>query len=209
MRFYPEKRKKTQETTGFRVKYIVFYRILDTNIVNRLKKGEESAFRELVETYRQMVFRVCLGVLQNAADADDVTQEVFIEVFRSVQKFHSRSKISTWLYRIALNKSLNHLRDNRKHKRSLQLDSQIMEEVPPAPVRDNPLEVLQEKEKRKILKKAVNALPERQKKAFVLSKYEDLPNKEIAEIMKISVSSVESLLFRAKQNLQKNILAEF
>ncbi len=156
-----------------------------------------------------MVFRVCLGVLQNAADADDVTQEVFIEVFRSVQKFHSRSKISTWLYRIALNKSLNHLRDNRKHKRSLQLDSQIMEEVPPAPVRDNPLEVLQEKEKRKILKKAVNALPERQKKAFVLSKYEDLPNKEIAEIMKISVSSVESLLFRAKQNLQKNILAEF
>jgi RNA polymerase sigma-70 factor (ECF subfamily) len=206
LRFYPKK-KKTQETAGFRVKYIVFYRILDTTVVERLKKGEESAFRELVETYQHMVFRVCMGVLHNSSDADDVTQEVFIEVFRSVQKFRSHAKISTWLYRIALNKSLNYMRDNRQHKRALQADGAGMEALSLHASERTPLEVLQEKEKKEALEKAVDALPERQKKAFVLSKYEDLSNKEIARVMKLSVSSVESLLFRAKQNLQKSLLA--
>ncbi|HHV40798.1 MAG: sigma-70 family RNA polymerase sigma factor [Bacteroidales bacterium] len=178
---------------------------MDTNIVERLKKREESAFKELVDTYGDMVFRVCMGVLHNAADADDVTQEVFIEVYRSIQKFQSKSKLSTWLYRIALNKSLNHLRDNRRHKRALLPDKEQMEQWNVSATDADPLEVLHNQEKRQVLQKAIDALPQRQKKAFVLSQYEDLSYKEIADVMETSVSSVESLLFRARQNLQKEL----
>ncbi len=198
--------KLAQEKAGSCVKYIVFYRILDTNIVERLKKREESAFKELVDTYGDMVFRVCMGVLHNAADADDVTQEVFIEVYRSVQKFQSKSKLSTWLYRITLNKSLNHLRDNRRHKRALLPDKEQMEQWNVSATDADPLEVLHNQERRQTLQKAIDGLPERQKKAFVLSQYEDLSYKEIADVMETSVSSVESLLFRARQNLQKELL---
>ncbi len=178
---------------------------MDTNITDRLIQGDENAFRELVEEYRQMVFRTCMGVLHNSGDADDVTQEVFIEVFRSMGKFRADAKISTWLYRIALNKSLNFIRDNRKH-RALSLSGAPPNDALAAHGTDGPEEVLQNKEKKKILEQAIDSLPAKQKKAFVLSKYDDLSYKEIAEVMKLSVSSVESLLFRARQNLQKKLL---
>jgi RNA polymerase sigma-70 factor, ECF subfamily len=178
---------------------------LDINLTDRLKNRDEKAFRELVEEYGQLVFRTCMGILHDREDADDVAQEVFIEVFRSVDKFRSDARISTWLYRIALNKSLNYLRDNRRHKGSL-LSRDASAVASAAVTGGNPLEVLQDKEKMKILEQALDALPEKQKKAFVLSKYEDLSYKQISEVMKLSVSSVESLIFRAKQNLQKNLL---
>lgn len=181
-----------------------FLQTLDTNIIDRLKKGEEAAFRELIEAYGQLVFRTCMGILHDRQDADDVTQEVFIEVFRSIDRFRSDAKISTWLYRIALNKSLNYLRDNRRHKNSLLIrDTVVVSSVPVSG--ESPLETLQEKERKKILEQALDSLPERQKTAFVLSKYEDLSYKQIGEVMKLSVSSVESLIFRAKKNLQKKL----
>lgn len=152
-----------------------------------------------------MVFRTCMGVLHDSGDADDVTQEVFIEVFRSMGKFRADAKISTWLYRIALNKSLNFIRDNRKHG-ALSLSGTPPNDALAAHRTDGPEEVLQNKEKKKILEQAIDSLPAKQKKAFVLSKYDDLSYKEIAEVMKLSVSSVESLLFRARQNLQKKLL---
>jgi len=178
---------------------------LDTNITDRLLKGDENAFRELVEQYQQMVFRTCMGVLHDPADADDVTQEVFIEVLRSIRKFRADAKISTWLYRIALNKSLNYIRDNKKH-RAVSLSGNPQHEGFTGDDFEGPAEILQNKEKREILEQAIESLPDKQKKAFVLSKYDDLSYKEISEVMKLSVSSVESLLFRAKQNLQKKLL---
>ena len=178
---------------------------MDTNTIDRLLQGDENAFRELVEKYRQMVFRTCMGVLHDTGDADDVTQEVFIEVFRSIGKFRADAKMSTWLYRIALNKSLNYIRDNRKHRTvSLSGTPQNNDLTGHGP--EGPEEILQNQEKKKILEQAIDSLPAKQKKAFVLSKYDDLSYKEISEIMKLSVSSVESLLFRAKQNLQKKLL---
>ncbi len=197
---------KAQVFSDCRVKYIVFYRTLDTNLTDRLKKRDEQAFRELVDTYGQLVFRTCMGILHDREDADDVAQEVFIEVFRSIDRFRSGAKISTWLYRIAINKSLNYLRDNRRHTESLVPREASVAAISAAVTGDSPLETLQEKEKKKILEQALNALPEKQKIAFVLSKYEDLSYKQISEVMKLSVSSVESLIFRAKQNLQKKLL---
>jgi len=178
---------------------------LDTNITDRLLQGDENAFRELVEQYRQVVFRTCMGILHDTGDADDVTQEVFIEVFRSVGKFRADAKISTWLYRIALNKSLNFIRDNRKH-RALSLSGAPPNDALTGHGTDGPEEILQNKEKKMILEQAIDSLPPKQKKAFILSKYDDLSYKEISEVMNISFSSVESLLFRAKQNLQKKLL---
>ncbi len=178
---------------------------MDTNITDRLIQGDENAFRELVEEYRQMVFRTCMGVLHNSGDADDVTQEVFIEVLRSMGKFRADAKISTWLYRIALNKSLNFIRDNRKTQGVYHYPEPHQMRGHRLSWNDGPEEVLQNKGE-KILEQAIESLPDKQKKAFVLSKYDDLSYKEISEVMKLSVSSVESLIFRAKQNLQKKLL---
>jgi RNA polymerase sigma-70 factor (ECF subfamily) len=179
---------------------------LDTNITDRLKKREEAAFRELIEEYGQLVFRTCMGILHDRQDADDVTQEVFIEVFRSVDRFRADARISTWLYRIALNKSLNYLRDNRRHRDSLVSREATAAGLSAAVSGEGPLETLQAKERKEILERTLSSLPEKQKKAFVLSKYEDLSYKQISEVMKLSVSSVESLIFRAKKNLQKKLL---
>ena len=84
------------------------------DLINRLKQGDEPAFRILVEDYRKQVVNTCFGLLHNYDDAEDVAQDVFIEAFRSIHKFRGDSKIETWLYRIAINRSLNHIRNNKK-----------------------------------------------------------------------------------------------
>ena len=177
---------------------------MDSVIIDQLKNRDEKAFRQLVEEYQQMVFRTCMGIVHNA---DDVTQEVFIEAFNSIDKFRADSKISTWLYRIAMNKSLNFIRD---HKRSKFFQSIGLKSTPDIPDEDHnfdqPFEALQQQQRKKIMDAAIDSLPENQRSAFVLHKVDDLSYKEISEIMAISLSSVESLIFRAKQNLQKKLI---
>jgi len=150
------------------------------------------------------------------ADAEDLAQEVFMEVFQSLSGFRSESKLSTWLYRIAVNKSLNFVKKQKRNgllqsiegffsgvKGSTSSNLEVEDES-----NASPEETVINKEKRKILKSAINSLPQNQRIAFILSKYQDLSYKEIAEVMDISLSSVESLLFRAKANLQKKLSAE-
>ena len=177
------------------------------NFITQLKERDERAFKELVEQYQQMVFSTCLGIVHSTDDADDLTQEVFIEAFNSIDQFREDAKISTWLYRIAINKSLNYIRDN-KRKRLLQSIGVL--NIPDVPDDqhnfDLPYEALLEKQRSDMIHAAIDALPKNQRTAFVLSKYEDLSYKEIAEVMEISVSSVESLLFRARKSLQKKLL---
>jgi RNA polymerase sigma-70 factor (ECF subfamily) len=180
---------------------------IDLKWIDDLKKGDEKAFRLLVYQYQKMIFKTCIGIVHNADDADDVTQEVFIEAFHSIEKFRADSKISTWLYRIAMNKSLNFIRD---HKRSKFFQSIGLKSTPEIPDEehnfDQPFEALQQKQRKMIMDAAIDSLPENQRTAFVLSKFDELSYKEIAEIMNISIPSVESLLFRAKQSLQKKLL---
>jgi RNA polymerase sigma-70 factor, ECF subfamily len=167
----------------------------------------ESAFRMLVEEHQAAVFRTCLGILHNRNDADDICQEVFIEVYRSIDNFRAGSKLSTWLYRIAVNKSLNHLRAG-KRKRFYQTLGLIP--ISELPVEEPSYDLMDQNTKEADLKinldKAIESLPDKQRAAFVLHKIEDLSYKEISEIMKVSLSSIESLLFRAKRNLQKQLL---
>ena len=182
----------------------------EAGIINKLKQGNEAAFKEMVENYRQMVVNTCFGLLHNIDDAEDVAQDVFIEVFRSVEKFRGDSKISTWLYRIAVNRSLNFIRNNKKHRWFQSFDDVVeakKEELNrlPSSDSDNPEFDLENRQRALLLHEAIDSLPENQRVAFSLNKYEDLAYKEIAEVMNLSVSSVESLIHRAKKNLQKKL----
>ncbi|WP_319591489.1 sigma-70 family RNA polymerase sigma factor [uncultured Draconibacterium sp.] len=182
----------------------------DTEIIEQLKQGNQLAFKKLVDTHQKLVVNTCYGLVQNREDAEDVAQEVFVEVYRNIEKFRSDSKLSTWLYRIAVNRSLNHIRDNKKHKWFQGFDDEeaaANKDLLRAKTADSdePEYDLENKQRALILKEAINSLPKNQKVAFTLSKYEELSYHEIAEVMDLSVSSVESLLFRAKKGLQKKL----
>lgn len=182
----------------------------DSKIIKQLKQGNETAFKNMVERYQKPVINICYGLLQNREDAEDIAQDIFIEVFRKIQDFREDSKLSTWLYRIAVNRSLNHIRDHKKHRWFRSFDDEVSEkskkflqvEVAKS---DQPEYKLENQQRALILKEAINCLPKNQKVAFILCKYEDLSYQEIAEVMELSVSSVESLLFRAKKGLQRKL----
>lgn len=179
----------------------------ENEILEQLQKGSETAFSELVENYKRQVINTCYGLVHNTEDAEDIAQDVFIEVFRSIQNFRADAKISTWLYRIAVNRSLNHIRDNKKRKWFQSIDDLVKEKnmMLNRLASENPDTDIESLQRATILHEAIGSLPENQKTAFTLNKYEDLSYKEIAEVMNTSVASVESLIHRAKTGLQKKL----
>ncbi len=182
----------------------------EADLIEKLKQGEESAFKQLVTNYQQMVVNTCFGMVHNLEDAQDIAQDVFIEVYRSVNKFRADSKISTWLYRIAVNRSLNLIRDNKKHKWLQSFDDAVKSknsEIPRLKTTDSesPEFGLENRQRANLLHEAIGSLQENQKIAFTLNKYEELSYHEISEVMDLSVPSVESLIHRAKKNLQKKL----
>lgn len=182
----------------------------EAEIIQKLQQGNEQAFRELVEKYQQLVVNTCFGMVHSTEDAEDIAQEVFIEVFRSVQKFRADSKLSTWLYRIAVNRSLNFIRDNKKNKWFQSFDDVVKSKVALQDKltntrTDHPEYQLENNERSIMLHEAIDSLPQNQKVAFTLSKYEELSYQEISAVMDVTVSSVESLIHRAKKNLQKKL----
>lgn len=186
------------------LKYIA--RSEESDLVARLKQGDESAFRTIVETRKNLVYNTALGLVQNAGDAEDITQEVFIKVYESVHQFKGESAFSTWLYRIAVTKSLEMIRNRKRKKRfafitGLFGEDNELRHDPPDFV--HPGVQLDNRENATILFKAIAKLPENQRIAFTLHKVEGIPYQEISEVMKISVSAVESLIHRAKANLRK------
>jgi len=181
-------------------------------LIEELRQGEEGAFRQLVDEYQDKIYNTCISFVKNADDADDITQEVFIEVFNSIQKFRADSKLSTWIYRITVNKSLEHLRKMKRKKRSgfLQwLGTEGTESELQVPDFDHPGVLTENREKARILFNAIEKLPEKQRIAFTLHKMEDLSYEQIADVMQKSLSSVESLMHRAKNNLKKELYAYY
>ncbi|NOS84884.1 MAG: RNA polymerase sigma factor [Ignavibacteria bacterium] len=180
-------------------------------LIEDLKRGDPRALESLFSIYKDKVFNTALSYLQNTQDAEELTQDVFIEVFNSAGKFKGDSAISTWIYRITVNKSLDKIKYQKRRKRFAVITSifspDSAELAIDTPDFIHPGIEIELKERSQLLFKALNDLPENQKTAFILSKIELLSQKEISEIMKTTVSSVESLIFRAKQNL-KNILSK-
>jgi RNA polymerase sigma-70 factor (ECF subfamily) len=165
-------------------------------------------FKTIVDTWQSMVYNTALGIVQNAEDAEDVSQEVFIQVYQSLDKFKAESKLSTWIYKIAVSKSLDHLRKKKRKKRFAFIQSLFgknEELVFDPPEFHHPGVSLENKENSSILFSAIAELPQNQNTAFILNKVEGLSYREISEVMEISESAVDSLLHRAKSNLKKSL----
>jgi RNA polymerase sigma factor (sigma-70 family) len=180
--------------------------LTEFELIEGLRKGDENAFKFLVETYKDRVYNTAIGIVQNSADAEDVAQEVFIQVFRSIGSFKGESKLSTWIYRIATTRALDHLRSKKSKKRFgflQRLFGENNEPIHEIPDFDHPGVAMDRKEAAAKLFKAIEQLPDNQKTAFTLHKLEDLSYQEVSDVMQTSVAAVESLMHRAKQNLRK------
>ena len=175
-------------------------------LIQGLRNGDETTFKFLVDNYQDRVYNTAIGIVHSTEEAEDVAQEVFIQVFRSINKFKGESKLSTWIYRITTSRALDHLR-SRKSKKRFGLLQRLFgdgnEPLYELPDFHHPGVALDQKENAARLFKAIDQLPEKQKTAFTLHKIEDLSYQEIGEVMKTSVAAVESLMHRAKQNLRK------
>lgn len=178
----------------------------ENELIQGLRNGNEPAFRFLVDTYQDRVYNTAFSIVQNEEDAEDVAQEVFIQVFKSIHSFKGESKLSTWLYRIATTRSLDLLRSRKSKKRFgfiQRLFGEGNEPLHEIPDFNHPGIAMDRKENAAKLFRAINQLPDNQRIAFTLHKLEDLSYQEISEVMSTSVAAVESLMHRAKQNLRK------
>jgi len=175
-------------------------------LIEELKTGAAGAFDRLVAEYSQTVVGTCYNYLNNAEDAEDVAQEVFLEVYKSIHQFRKEADLNTWIYRICINKSLDLLRKRGRKKRINNLKNLFMFRNKSA---SSPHQQLEEEERKKILQEQIALLAENQRIALVLSQYDKLNNRKIAEIMAVSESAVESLLHRARVNLRKNLAKYF
>lgn len=177
----------------------------EDDFLKRLSEGDNLAFKELFEVYKDKVLQICYRFILNQEDAEEVMQDVFLEVHRSVSSFRGESSFSTWLFRIATTKSLDEIkRQNRKKriqliKKSLGLDS-LFNTASENPTPDTLIET---KENIRIIKKALDSLPEQQRIAITLSKIEGASNSMVAEIMGITTVAADSLIYRAKKNIIK------
>lgn len=173
------------------------------DIVKQVINKDEDAFRRLYEEYAVIVYSTALNYMQNKEEAEEVSQEVFITVFRKIRSFRQESKLSTWIYRITVNTSLNHIKRNKR----LTLNKQTISQISTVDF-DHPGVLMEQKEDAKLVFKMIDKLPDSQKTAFILSFIEELPRQEVAEIMEVSLKAVEALLQRAKKKLRIK-LAEF
>lgn len=188
--------------------------IEESELLLRLQQGSEAAFKQLVDTHKDQVYNTCMGFLRNPHDAEDVAQEVFIQVYDSIDDFREESSISTWIYRIAVTKSLELIRYRKRKKRSrfFQAINAFFSEPDEREDNDGNMHPgirLENKERAKVLFREIDRLPERQKVAFTLQKIEELSYKEVAEVMDLSVPAVESLLFRARENLRSQLYSYY
>lgn len=176
----------------------------DAELIERTGRGDEQAFEQLVAKYERAVFNTIYRYIGTYDDVEDIAQEVFLRVWRHARKFKGRSKFSTWLYRITANQCLTY---RSKHRSApVSLDSLIDKGSTPASLVTETDAA--QRERIQVIQEVLNELPERQRMALVLSQYDGLSYKEIAATMKTSLSSVESLIFRARTALREkfNIL---
>jgi len=185
----------------------------DQELITGILNNDKTVIQFLVSKYHKQVIKTAFHLLQNMDDAEDLAQDVCVEIIESAGSFKGASSLSTWIYRLTVNKSLNFIRKNKRKQLVQQFESFFRKGDNPSETRvTEPSEydkTFENNERRQILEKAVNSLPENQKTAFILSKYEELSYREITEIMNLSLPSVESLLQRAKQNLQKKLIVQF
>lgn len=182
----------------------------DAEMMLRVKAGDDSAFNYLVQKYRRPIISFMYRMAHNSAVAEDLAQEVFLRVYRSRSNYEPSAKFSTWLYRIATNLGVNHARDTR-HERpenTMNLDEPDSESGQTPDLADkgpNVEEEILRRERLAAIRKKVEALPERQRVAVLMHKYQQMDYRQIADVLKLSESATKSLLFRAYETLRTEL----
>jgi len=181
--------------------------VSDVDVMLRVKTGDESAFAYLVQKYRRPMVGFMYRLCHNPSTAEELAQEVFLRVYRSRTSYEPSAKFTTWLYRIATNLAVNHARDTR-HERpenTVRLDEPDQETGNTPDLADGSLtaeEQILKRERLAAIRRVVNALPERQRVAVIMHKYQQMDYHQIAEVLKLSESAIKSLLFRAYETLR-------
>lgn len=178
----------------------------DIQLMERIGTGDHRAFRELVERHQHAVIGTVAKMLGNSAEAEDISQQVFLRIWRHAKRYRPDAKFTTYLFTITRNLVFN---ESRRKKRRNEISSDAREEeshvqVPDDVSRQPDYELLQE-ELRNAVDRAIASLPEQQRLAVVLRRYEQMPYEEIAKVLDLSVSAVKSLLFRARTSLRENL----
>ena len=173
----------------------------ESDLVEGLQSKDFKIFEKIVNQYQSMVVNLCFKMTASHEDAEDLAQEVFIKIWDKADQFRGDSSLQTWIYRVAINISLNH---NRKNK--IKSLFQSIEATFNIGHHDNPQKKLEDSEKQNVVITAIKSLPENQQIALSLRTYKELSYEEISEVMNVSISSVESLIFRAKRNLKKKLV---
>ncbi len=175
-----------------------------SEIFARIKSSDPTVFSEIVEHWQSMLYNTAISIVQNEEDAEDITQDVFIEVYENMESFRDEASFSTWLYRITVNKALDFEKKKKRQKHGglFKRIFAVKEEEQPVSF-NHPGVLLDNKEKSAVLFKALKKLPPNQKIAFTLHKIEGLSYKEVAGIMNISLYAAESLMGRARNGLKK------
>src|SRR6266481_8415932 len=184
--------------------------ISDAQVMLKVKAGDDSAFDYLVQKYRRPMMSFMYRMAHDAAVAEDLAQEVFLRVYRSRENYEASAKFTTWLYRIATNLAVNHARDTR-HERpenTLSLDEPdentgLAIDVPDGS--PSAEENLVQRERLSAIRQRVESLPERQRIAVVMHKYQQMDYRQIADVLKLSESATKSLLFRAYEALREQL----
>jgi RNA polymerase sigma-70 factor (ECF subfamily) len=182
----------------------------DADVMLRVKGGDDSAFDYLVQKYRRPMVSFMSRTARNTAVAEELAQEVFLRVYRSRGSYQVSAKFTTWLYRIAANLAVNHARDTRHERaeKTLSLDEPDPESGRTLDVSDGALDVeenLVRRERLQAIRRRVQALPERQRLAVVMHKYQQMDYRQIGEVLKLSESATKSLLFRAYETLREQL----
>ncbi len=183
-------------------------KVSDEALVKRAKRGDGSAFGELMRRYQNKIYRLARRMTQTDEDAEDVVQEAFVKAFRSLRGFREKSRFSTWLYRITVNLALMKLRKRKPEVVSLDEPISTEEGKMHRELEDeatNPLERLLERESAEVLDAAVEALPPAYRAVFILRHVEGLSTEETARILGISVAAVKSRLHRTRLMLQQKL----
>lgn len=170
-----------------------------------------TSFQNIYNQHHVLVYNVALHYLQNIEDAEEITQDVFVQIHNSLHQFDKNSTLKTWIYRITINKCLDYIKYKKSNKRLFMFGSKSRSETEylNIPHFEHPGLLLENKENSIVLFGVINELPENQKTAFILSKIDGLSNAEIAAVMQLTISSVESLLFRAKNNLKEKLSKKY
>ena len=189
-----------------------FFQLEESQLVRLLIEKDEAAFKQVVELYHRKVYNTIIGFLRADEQADDLSQEVFITVFESIDKFRGDSLLGTWIYRIAVSKALEHLRKQKRKKRWGMFYSLFNEDLSPrfeSSDYHHPGVALEDRERSELLFKAVDKLPELQRATFTLQKIEGMSYQETAKVLNTSIAAVESLLQRANMNLRKHLTSYY